>query len=418
MTAGRRPRRVAVYVDCRVVRLEDTVRVEPASAPFLDFAERALEGVARPVLIGRGDSEARIATAPAADSWDAAMLPSYDSLADLGAVVRVLPASLRVVWRVAGRVDGAWVFGPHPVAILLAAAVRLRGRQVVLGVRTDPIAYFRARAASRPARVAARILDGTFRLMARVMPVTVVGRTIAERYRRVGADVLPMRVSVVPARSVAAAPRPPADPGRPLELLAVGRVDREKAPDVLLAAVARLAASRGGGVRLRWAGTGPLLEATARRAEDFGIAASVELLGFVRHGPELERLYLDADVFVHTALTEGIPQVLFEAQAAGLPIVATDVGSVAEVIRDGRNGLLVPPRDPRALADALERLDRGPALARTLASAGLEEIRTSTIEAETARVGRFLSSRLFGRRGAGPGGGPLSSDGSAPRPAS
>ncbi len=70
-------------------------------------------------------------------------------------------------------------------------------------------------------------------------------------------------------------------------------------------------------------------------------------------GTGLIEAYRAADVFVHISLTEGSPQVLTEAMAAGTPVVGTDVGSVAAALDGGRAGLVVPPDDVDALADAV-----------------------------------------------------------------
>lgn len=80
-------------------------------------------------------------------------------------------------------------------------------------------------------------------------------------------------------------------------------------------------------------------------------------------------------LFVLPSEAEAMPNALLEAMAAGLPVVATRVGGVPEVVEDGVNGLLVPPRDPRALADAILRILADPGLSRNLAQAGRETIR-------------------------------------------
>ena len=101
-------------------------------------------------------------------------------------------------------------------------------------------------------------------------------------------------------------------------------------------------------------------------------------------------LYRSAGALLHVSWTEGVPQVLHEAFAAGLPVVATAVGGVPEAT-DGA-ALLVPPGDADAAAAALTRLEREPELRRELVERGLERVRARTLEAESARVAEFLAA--------------------------
>ncbi len=102
----------------------------------------------------------------------------------------------------------------------------------------------------------------------------------------------------------------------------------------------------------------------------------------------LRDLYLAAHVFLHVSWTEGVPQVLFEAFAARLPIVATDVGGVATVAAGA--ALLIPPGEAEAAVLAAERIakDRGAAAHRT--EAGAERVEQHTFEVEAARTAAFL----------------------------
>ncbi|MCI4332524.1 MAG: glycosyltransferase family 4 protein [Thermoplasmata archaeon] len=137
--------------------------------------------------------------------------------------------------------------------------------------------------------------------------------------------------------------------------LFVGRMSPEqKGLGPLVRAVARV--PRELGLRLRlvgedWGGRA-LVE---RLAHELGIEQSVTVVGPVPR-PELLREYANADLFVLPSLFECTPAVLMEAMAAGLPIVATRVGGVPEVVTEGENALLCPPNDPASLAAALSRL--------------------------------------------------------------
>jgi glycosyltransferase involved in cell wall biosynthesis len=101
------------------------------------------------------------------------------------------------------------------------------------------------------------------------------------------------------------------------------------------------------------AGVGPLERAMRRRAIELGLGESVVFAGLREDAP---RLASAGDVFVLPSDREGLPIALVEAMAAGRPSVATHVGGVPEVLTDGREGFLVPPMDPEALAEAVVTL--------------------------------------------------------------
>ena len=138
-------------------------------------------------------------------------------------------------------------------------------------------------------------------------------------------------------------------------LVNVATFEHKKAHDVLLAAFASLAACFPG-LRLRCIGRdGETRAATQALAERFGVADRLELYTNVPHAQAL-RLMSQGDVFVLPSRAEGFPIVLLEAAALGLPVVATDVDGVPELIRHGQDGLLVPAEDAKALAAAVARV--------------------------------------------------------------
>ncbi len=106
------------------------------------------------------------------------------------------------------------------------------------------------------------------------------------------------------------------------------------------------------------------------------------------------------DLFVLPSHTEGLPITILEAMAAGRPVVATAVGGIPEVVRDGETGILVPERDPRQLADAVLRLLETPGLAKAMGEAGRKRIEEAfTVERE-ARQTSLLYRQLLGARSA------------------
>jgi glycosyltransferase involved in cell wall biosynthesis len=146
----------------------------------------------------------------------------------------------------------------------------------------------------------------------------------------------------------------PATPPGPPELLFVGRLIREKGVYDVLEAFATVDSRRV--CHLTMAGEGPESEQLRVRASDLGIAADVEFTGHLS-GDDLDRVYRRADILVlPTYFGEGLPTVLLEAMSLGLPIVTTRIRGAADHLTEGENALFVPPRDPGALAAALERL--------------------------------------------------------------
>jgi len=111
----------------------------------------------------------------------------------------------------------------------------------------------------------------------------------------------------------------------------------------------------------------------AHTIADLGLGAHVRLHGDLPTAEVIERLRA-ADVLLHPSVSEGLPTVLVEALACGLPVVATDVGGVSELVTDGVEGFVIPPRDPAAIADALATLWRDPALRARMGAAGRQTV--------------------------------------------
>jgi len=290
----------------------------------------------------------------------------------------VAPLAIAAGWFKAMRVaskrratvmHGHWVVPGGAIARMAAGrrplVVSLHGSDVFMAER------------SGPARLAAR---AAFR---RAGWITACSEDLAERAIRLGAPAA--RVEVVPygVDTARFAPDPGAREavraelgiGRAPFVLAAGRLVSKKGFEYLIDATASLAA-RVPDVRLLIAGDGDLRDELAARAERVG-HGRIRLLGN-QSQDEIARLAAAADVVAVPSVrdaagnVDGLPNFVLEALAAAAPVVATDVGGLPQIIRDGANGRLVPAKNPEALAGAIGDLLAHPDTARALGQRGRE----------------------------------------------
>lgn len=189
-----------------------------------------------------------------------------------------------------------------------------------------------------------------------------------------------------------------ASPRQPLRLLAVGRLVEKKGYPVLLQALAQVA-DGGRRVRCRIIGAGPLQAVLRRQIEELGLRDCVELRGALTR-EDVTAAYRDADAFVQTSVVladgdrDGIPNSVLEAMSCGLPVVASAVAGIPEVIDHGVTGVLVPPGESSELAAALVTLADDPVLRRTLGRNARAHV---VAHLDRAECGRSVAE-LFARR--------------------
>jgi glycosyltransferase involved in cell wall biosynthesis len=287
--------------------------------------------------------------------------------------VRRTAADAAAVWRAAGDRDVVHIHSAlAPLvtlvrASLFASVARSRGVQVILHAHggrfvdwsETPWRRQVARALLLPASV-----------------VVPVASSVAHALRRC---VATSRIVLIPngvdtdhfspgtgeARSVTA--------HRPPRILYAGHLTPRKGVLDLLEASARL--ERDGVVHELWVAGGTPDEGpeAERRVREAATGASVHLLGSL-HRTAMADLYRSADIFCLPSWWEAMPLTVLEAMATGLPIVATDVGDVGQLVEDGASGYLVPPRSPGQLADRLAALLTRPALARRMGDTGRRRV--------------------------------------------
>jgi glycosyltransferase involved in cell wall biosynthesis len=375
--------RLAVYTDYVYKRRDGAVYAQRAFALFLARLGGEVDGLA---ITGRLDPEPGESYYRLPDDVEFVPLPHYASLARPLSAVPAMVRSLGRFWKLLGRVDAAWLLGPYPLSFVFVLLAALRRRRVFLGVRQDWPTYVRSRHPdSRALQLVARLMEGAWRALARLYPVVVVGPELARNYSRARA-VLPVTVAMVDEEEIA----PPREGEPGFSVLSVGRLETEKNP-LLLADVLAGLATHDPRWRLVVAGEGPMRAELEARLASLGVAEQADLRGYVPVDAGLHDLYRSADYFLHVSWTEGLPQVIFEAFAARLPVVATAVGGVPDAA--GEAALLVPPGSAEAAVEALVRLAEEPALRGRLVESGVERVRQHTTSAEVRRVAEFFEAR-------------------------
>jgi glycosyltransferase involved in cell wall biosynthesis len=231
-----------------------------------------------------------------------------------------------------------------------------------------------------------------FRALARRWPTIVVGPALARQYAHSRA-LLEVTISLIREDEIVTAEADGRDYSGNLVAMSVGRLESEKNPLALADVIAELR-------RLdpRWrlmiCGEGDLRPALEQRVRELGVEDAVEFRGYVPHDGGLADAYREAHALAHVTWTEGLPQILYEAFAARLPVVATDVGGIREAV--GEAALLVPAGRPQETAEGLASVGRDAKLRGELVERGIEVVRAHTLESETERVAEFIVAESGG----------------------
>ena len=287
----------------------------------------------------------------------------------------------------------AWAHTPASVARI---ASRLAGVPWSMGGHAKDI-YL-----SNPESLARKMEDARFTTVCSDFARNYLGAIAGSPQEEIAAPVIELHYHGVDtdyfSPSPAASARADED-DLPL-LLSVGRLVPKKGHEILLDAAALLK-SRGHDFRLELIGEGPLRADLEKRVDDLNLGDRVVLRGMLVMDHVRDRYRRAACVALASQVTsdgdrDGIPNTLAEAMACGVPVVATELPSIRELITDEKDGLLVPPGDAGMLADALARLLVEPLLHARLAKAGRDRV-LEFFDAE--EWGTCIAKRFHGLRG-------------------
>lgn len=275
--------------------------------------------------------------------------------------------TLRAVWHVAAelRAEGVQVVHGYQwrPALVGALAARLARVPVVLAGKRSLSGD--SRAERRAWRLLGRLVDA-ITVNADALRIEAIAQGVRSRWVLVRNGIDLGRFTPSETDPGAARVALGLDPALPI-VGAVGRLEARKGHDDLLRAVARLGGRPGARPpALMLVGDGPERDALRSLAGALGIADAVRFVGTV---PDVRPWLAAMDAFVLPSREEGSSNAALEAMACGRAVIATDVGGTAELLEDGRTGLIVPPRDPEALATALATVLDAPAYAAGLGAA-------------------------------------------------
>jgi glycosyltransferase involved in cell wall biosynthesis len=346
------------------------------------------------------------------------MPPQLDIVHIVGTAARPGTAHVRIVSALARGLDPAryrlhcWFLGGDgPLADELER-VGVRVRTLAWDGARDPEGTARFARALRSQRVDVvhRHVGGRspaliVRAMTRARQVSHVHGTLSETSERLQHSPRLADQTVATSRAVAAAQPEPCVviyPSAPVVTLGdgercdapvigvAGRLAPIKGIDDILAAMPVLL-ERSPGLRLEIAGEGPQQPMLAAAAQKLGVRSAVAFVGWQS---DLRPLYARWSAFVQPSRYEGFGMSALEAMGAGLPVVATRVGGVPEVVDDGVSGLLVPPRDPGALAVAVGSLLGDAGRRAEMGEAGKRRVREQFSEARLVAATAAVYDRL------------------------
>lgn len=242
------------------------------------------------------------------------------------------------------------------------------------------------------ARAMSRFYGGCTMRMARQCPTIVVGDALQEKMRAHGISALKTADSTLSAKDIS--PERDTCTGDGIRILYVGRLAAEKGLLDLFDALEALLRDSGR-YRLTVVGDGPLRSPLEQRAASPQLAGRIEFLGNLPWSYALLDVYRSSDVFVLASYSEGIPKVLIEAMASSLPVVATNVGGIPTIVRDGVNGRLVPSHSSAAIAAAVREIVENAALRREFIRNGLAVASANTMDAEVELMFKVMRDNGF-----------------------
>jgi len=282
-------------------------------------------------------------------------------------------------------------------------AARLRRKPVFLVVVGENLEVIKLAGYSGLKHLAARFIGGfqdwLMKQVIKKCPTFTNGEDLFNKYRGLNKNVYLMRSSTIHQADILPAFRDTCQ-SAPYRILTVAVVMPHKGTSLIPETIAQL---RDSGIQVTWKYVGNIegnsgqmeLEKTKKLAQDLNVQQYLTFespMGF----DELLPLYRESDLFVLPTYMEGVPRVILEAQASGLPVITTRVGGIPGAVQDGVDAIMIHPGDVIELANAIQRVILDIDLRVNLIKNGIIKAKKNTIEAETVRMLERVQALLGG----------------------
>jgi glycosyltransferase involved in cell wall biosynthesis len=324
-------------------------------------------------------------------------LPYYDNVKDLAKKALILlPRSMALLFNGLKDVDRLWIVGPHPLGLMAGFFADFYKIPSFLHIRGNILNDVKARYDnSMIGKTYARYMHWSNRMLSKKMTTLAVGSQLFDLYKDEAKVINWVSPSLITMKDIITTreglQQKKGKHNSRVIMLFVGRVEPEKGLEYLFSALQELNQNTSNRYELMVVGgaqrgSEEKEKQIRQSALQMGIDQFITWKGYVPYSNEIKKIYREADVFVLPSLTEGIPKVIYEALAFGVPIVSTDVGGISDIIKHNHNGILIKPGSKDEIVSAVKSLLERPGFEKQLIENGLNAAVNFTIESARQKI--------------------------------
>lgn len=327
-------------------------------------------------------------------------LPPWNNWTDLYSyrILKVGWNLLRIINKSVYKYDIIWIIDCTPLTQIAFLGTRLKKKKVILYIRGDvskeySIKKYRGFKAAATKLYCRYIEASLIKMLSQSIGV-FTGKELLSKYQNKNLNSYCFYSSSITGKDLPSQYTPTRAPSeKMLNVITVCNLVPVKGIDNLIKCI-EILIRNGSSVRLNIVGKGPEESKLKELVERRGLQDQVHFYGFVPFGAELFNLYKSNHIFALPSLSEGTPKAVVEAMAFGLPIVASRVGGLPDMITDGSEGFLIQPHDVAAIAEAIRRLSDDYELWLKMSQAVYEKARKFTFERQLEELVGFIEKQL------------------------